>query len=183
MFKTDPDLNPELVRCGCPQSSVLMWVLTTVSLGWIIYMGAGACQTACNVTHIVDGPQPESHLPILVLTEDDFPQPWADLCPPDADVCPRHWTHHPTNIWAEGHCHLLERRKQDIKWQEGNWVTKREVRGRKESRGMLHSNSDGDKKEGLHQTECGRIISSTSVRNQECLRTLLFRTLHWYASR
>lgn len=104
-------------------------------------------QELAMVTHVVDGPQPESHLPVLVLTEDDFPQPWADLCPPDADVCPRHWPHHPPDAWAGGHCHLLERGKEGIRWQEGNRVRKRDVRGRKESRGMMHSNSAGDKKE------------------------------------
>lgn len=47
------------------------------------------------LTHVVDGPEPESHLPVLVLTEDNLPQPWADLCPPDAHVRPRHRPHHP----------------------------------------------------------------------------------------
>lgn len=48
-----------------------------------------------TLTHVVDGPQPESHLPVLVLTEDNLPQAWADFCPPDAEVCPRHRTYHP----------------------------------------------------------------------------------------
>lgn len=46
------------------------------------------------LTHVVDGPEPESHLSVLVLTEDNLSQPWADLCPPDADVCPCDRPHH-----------------------------------------------------------------------------------------
>lgn len=49
------------------------------------------------LTHVVDGPESESHLPVLVLTEDYLPQPRADLCPPDADVRPRHRPHHTPN--------------------------------------------------------------------------------------
>lgn len=48
-------------------------------------------------TYVVDGPEPESHLPVLVLAEDNLTQPRADLCPPDADVCPCHRPHHSTD--------------------------------------------------------------------------------------
>ncbi len=75
------------------------------------------------LTHVVDGPEPESHLPVLVLTEDNLPQPWADLCPPDADVCPRHWPHHAPDTWAGGHCYLL-RRGKEVR-QQGRWESGR----------------------------------------------------------
>lgn len=42
--------------------------------------------TSHERTHVVDGPEPQPHLPVLVLTEDHLSDPRADLSPQDADV-------------------------------------------------------------------------------------------------
>lgn len=64
-----------------------------------------------GVAYVVDGPQSEPHFSILVLAEDDLPQPWADLCSPDANICPRHRPHHPHHGRAGGRGYLLEGRR------------------------------------------------------------------------
>lgn len=47
------------------------------------------------LTHVVNCPEAESDFTVLVLAENNFPQPLANLSSPDADIRPRHWTHHP----------------------------------------------------------------------------------------
>lgn len=80
-------------------------------------------------THIVDGSQPESHLPVLVLTENNLSQAGADLRPPDADVRPRHGPDHPADTRGGGQCYLL------VGWEKKK--TKMEVGGRWERKNGL----------------------------------------------
>lgn len=72
-------------------------------------------------THIVNSPESESNLPILVLTQNDLSQSRTDLCPPDANVWPRYRAHYPPDTWSVGQCHLLKRRKEakgGKRWQK-----------------------------------------------------------------
>lgn len=65
------------------------------------------------MTHVVDGAQPQSHLPVLVLTQDDLPQARADLRPPDAHIGAGHGPHHPSDAGGGGQSHLLWQRREE----------------------------------------------------------------------
>lgn len=60
-------------------------------------VGGGGGGVSKTLTYVVDGPEAESHLPVLVLAEDNLPQPGADLGPSDAHIRPRHGPHHPAH--------------------------------------------------------------------------------------
>lgn len=78
------------------------------------------------LTHVVDGPQPEPDLPILVLTEDDLPKAGTDLCPPDAHVCSRHGADHRPHAGAGRQRHLLCWRSKEE--QEGSERRRRKTK-------------------------------------------------------
>lgn len=73
-----------------------------------------------SLAYVVDGPQPQPHFSVLVLAEDNLPQPRTDLRSPDAHVGPRHGPHHPRHGRAGGHRHLLRwwRQKVKVNWRK-----------------------------------------------------------------
>lgn len=102
---SDPHLSPELwLVNGVLFSSVIIGEQSYWQWGWK-FKQEQVCVFV--LTHVVDGAQPQSHLPVLVLAEDDLPQPWTDLSPPDANIGPRHRPHHSSDARARGQRHLL----------------------------------------------------------------------------